>query len=112
MKNHHRPSPPERMNKMNCWEFMRCGREPGGIKTQELGICPVTMENRLDRINSGKNGGRTCWAVTGSLCGGNIQGTFANKLGNCQLCEFYKMVKDDEGEGWSNTKMILGILAR
>jgi len=92
---------------MNCWEFTKCGREPGGINTQALGFCPVAMESRLDRINSGKNGGRACWAVTGSLCGGKVQGTLASKLGDCQLCEFYKLVKDDEGKEWSNTKAIL-----
>ncbi|MDH3390750.1 MAG: hypothetical protein OEL85_03000 [Desulfobulbaceae bacterium] len=27
--------------------------------------------------------------VAGTLCGGEVQGTFALKLGNCQKCEFY-----------------------
>ena len=25
---------------MNCWEYMRCGREEGGIKSKELSPAP------------------------------------------------------------------------
>ena len=38
------------MKKVNCWEFKRCERTPGGKKEEELGICPVTMEKRLDDV--------------------------------------------------------------
>ena len=47
---------------------------------------------RVDGMNSGKNGGRTCWALTGTLCGGKVQGTFAAKVANCMGCDFYKLV--------------------
>ena len=66
--------------KLNCWEHKRCGRELGGINSKELGICPATVEPRLNGVNSGKNGGRACWAVAGTLCGGKVQGTFASKV--------------------------------
>ena len=26
---------------MNCWEYMKCGREKGGEKADELGVCPA-----------------------------------------------------------------------
>ena len=26
---------------MNCWEFKKCGREGGGVKSIELGTCPA-----------------------------------------------------------------------
>jgi hypothetical protein len=31
----------------NCWEFKNCGREIGGIKVKEMGVCPalqITVE--------------------------------------------------------------------
>lgn len=82
--------------KQNCWEFKNCGRQQGGIKAAELGICPAATETKLNNINSGNNGGRACWALTGTLCGGKVQGTYAIKFGNCLICEFYQKVKTEE----------------
>ena len=62
------------MAKQNCWEFKSCGRQPGGAKTAELGLCPAATEPRLNGVNSGRNGGRSCWAMTGTLCGGAVHG--------------------------------------
>jgi hypothetical protein len=64
---------------MNCWEFKNCGRDKDGS-------CPAVSENA----------GRTCWLVAGTLCGGKVQGTSAQKDGNCRECEFYKKVKAHE----------------
>lgn len=83
----------------NCWEVKQCGREPGGAKTLELGVCPAAAEARTNGINHGKNGGRCCWAVAGTLCGGKRQGIFAQKLSNCMKCEFYLLVMKEEGSG-------------
>jgi len=33
------------MKKYNCWEFKKCGREPGGEKADRLGICPAVNPN-------------------------------------------------------------------
>ncbi|HMK98157.1 MAG TPA: hypothetical protein VK425_11465 [Acidimicrobiales bacterium] len=85
------------MAKLNCWQFKKCGREPGGSKVGELGICPSAVEVRLNGVNGGQNGGRACWALTGTLCGGQVQGTFAAKLTNCLKCEFYTSVATEEG---------------
>ncbi|OHD56610.1 MAG: hypothetical protein A2014_04250 [Spirochaetes bacterium GWF1_49_6] len=98
------------MAKMNCWEFKKCGREPGGTKTAELGICPAAAESRVNMLNGGLNGGRSCWAVTGTLCGGKIQGTFAQKIFNCMECDFYKTVISDEGNALKTSKEIISIL--
>ncbi len=85
------------MEKVNCWEFKKCGREPGGAKVAELGVCMAAVEVRTDGINGGKNGGRICWAVTGTLCGGKVQGTFARKFANCLLdCNFFKLLMKEE----------------
>ena len=85
------------MKKLNCWEFKRCGREPGGLKTNQLGICPATTEQRLDGVNSGKHGGRSCWALAGTLSGGKVQGVFASNVQNCLSCDFYATVQIEEG---------------
>ena len=95
------------MSKTNCWEHKKCGREPGGVKYEELGGCPASIEERLDRINSGKNGGRACWALAGTLCGGVVQGSFAQKAGNCMQCDFYQIVGQEEGVNHESSKDIL-----
>jgi len=84
------------MKKLNCWEFKKCDRTPGGRKADEFGVCPVTMEKRLDSIHGGLNAGRACWVVAGSMCGNKIQGTFAQKFNNCKTCDFYDAVKKEE----------------
>ena len=84
------------MGELNCWEFKKCGREPSGSRTAELGICPSSTETRVHGINNGKNGGRICWAIAGTLCGGKVQGTYAQKFLNCMGCDFYKLVVHGE----------------
>jgi len=76
---------------------MKCGRQPDGEKVDELGICPTTMSSEYDGTHRGVFGGRFCWAVTATFCGGKIRGTFANKLESCIDCEFLKQVNEDEG---------------
>jgi hypothetical protein len=96
------------MGKMNCWEHKKCGRQPGGHKAAELGICPATVSQDLDGAHGGKAAGRACWAVVGSLCGGKIQGTYAQKLHNCWRCDFMNAVKREEEPtplGFSHTRL-------
>lgn len=62
-----------------CWEIKGCGREAGGAKSAELGVCPAYPKF-----------GHSCWAITGTLCGGKVQGTFAEKQKNCMTCDLYK----------------------
>ena len=82
--------------KHNCWEFKNCGREPGGEKVAELGICPASTNVNLNKSNNGKNGGRSCWPLAGTFCGGKIQGVFAKKFQSCMNCDFYKLVVKEE----------------
>jgi len=94
--------------KQNCWEFKKCGRQPGGNKVAELGVCPATVYADLHGAHGGKNAGRSCWAIAGSLCGGKIQGTYAQKLSNCWRCDFMNMVKKEEEPskiGFSHTRL-------
>ena len=95
------------MVKLNCWEFMKCGRQPGGEKAKDLGVCPASIEVRAHGINHGINGGRSCWAISGTLCKGGRQGTYAEKLGDCLKCEFFSLVRKGEGGEYENSKDIL-----
>jgi len=99
------------MPKMNCWEVKKCGRQPGGVKAPELGVCPAASEVRVNGANGGTNGGRACWYLAGTLCGGKIQGTFATKLTNCQQCEFYLSVAQEEGVNVAKGKDVLAKLS-
>ncbi|MHB8876679.1 MAG: two-CW domain-containing protein [Myxococcaceae bacterium] len=66
---------------LHCWDLKACGREQGGAKTAELGLCPAWPDH-----------GRDCWRTAGTLCGGAVQGTYAEKVGTCLSCEVYQKV--------------------
>ena len=82
--------------KKNCWEHKNCGRQVNGAKASQLGVCPAAIDTKHDGVNGGKKAGRSCWKVAGTLCGGTVQGTWADKLGNCTACDFFKLVKAEE----------------
>ena len=63
----------------NCWEIKNCGRQAGGDKVAELGECVASREGL----------GHSCWAVAGTLCGGEVQGSVREKHGNCLTCEVF-----------------------
>lgn len=98
------------MSVTNCWEFMKCGREPEGEKADELGICPAATEVRLEGINKGKNGGRACWLIEGTTCDDKLQGAFMAKFKDCIFCDFYKMVMEEEGSSVANSFKVLSLL--
>lgn len=95
----------------NCWEFKQCGRQPGGARLAELGVCPAATEKRADQVNRGKNGGRCCWIIAGTLCKGEKQASFATKIGNCMHCDFYQQVGKEEGSNAARARDILSRLA-
>ena len=51
---------------------------------------------KLDGVHGGINAGRTCWAVAGTFCEGEVQGTFAQKISSCKDCNFYRVVYEEE----------------
>ena len=63
---------------LNCWEFMKCGYEPGGEKVEDKGICPAYPDK-----------GQCCAHVAGTLCGDKVQRIYAIKLKNCLNCKFF-----------------------
>jgi len=86
--------------KRNCWEAKQCGRITGGKNVASLGVCPARTAGKFDGIHGGWNGGRACWVVAGTMCGGKVQGTFATKFGACEKCDFYRSVREEESTGF------------
>lgn len=97
-------------HKMNCWEFKKCGLEPGGKRVDKLGVCPSALETRLAGIHGGSCGGRACWVIAGTFCGGESQGIFAKKYVTCKICDFYQQVMKEEGAGFQLTMNIMKYL--
>jgi hypothetical protein len=93
--------------KQNCWQFKKCGREPGGAKVSEKGVCAAAVERKLDGAHGGDCAGRSCWIVAGTLCGGIEQGSFAQKYHNCEKCDFYLLVRGEEGLKFTMSTLLL-----
>ena len=91
---------------LNCWEVKQCGREQGG-KRGDLGVCPASAEKRLHGVHGGVNAGRACWIVAGTLCRGNVQGTFARKYDTCEQCDFFNLVKQEEGRDYVSSLFLI-----
>jgi len=87
--------------KVNCWEFMNCGRELGGEKADKLGVCPAATDISADGLNRGKAGGRICWAISRKCSGKRKEENPEKKLLSCVSCSFYKLVKEEEGRKFS-----------
>jgi methyl-accepting chemotaxis protein len=59
------------MGRKNCWELLKCGKEV---------TCPAYPDH-----------GRECFAVTSTLCRGEKQGTYEQKIAQCrETCKFYE----------------------
>jgi hypothetical protein len=80
----------------NCWEFTGCCEETHGRFANVLGVCPAALESRLDGIHGGRNGGRSCWVVSGTHCHGNVGKSSEQKKKTCSQCGFYRSVKWEE----------------
>ena len=69
-----------------CWEWKKCDNT----------ACP-SYRNHVNL---------RCWEIAGTLCGGKVQGRFANKIGDCSLCEVYQSARAnpvvDLGETFNN----------
>lgn len=81
----------------NCWEMLGCGREPGGAEARLKGTCPAAMDASADGVNSGRNGGRVCWAISGTFCGIENENSASRKFISCLSCDFFYQVLQEEG---------------
>jgi len=80
--------------KLNCWEYVNCGREKNGIMVPILGECKVISEMKYDGLNSGVGAGRACWMTLNKNC--VMQKT--KQISCCYDCQFYKRVLFEEEE--------------
>ena len=62
------------------------GGEGAGVTCWEVKNCP---DARRENCPAYPDAGAECWMVTGTLCGGEEQGSFHEKLANCKQCEVY-----------------------
>ena len=85
------------MGLLNCWNWKNCGRYPGGPKVADMGVCPATTSTQANGFLNGRAAGRGCAYVTGTFCGGTVQGSAAEKSHNCKQCDYYKALKKEFG---------------
>ena len=85
------------MNKLNCWEFMKCGNESEGDKTDKLERYPVASESLANGLNGGVNGGRICWVIAEIYCGRRESLPHLQQKHACFSCEFRCKVMAEEG---------------
>lgn len=75
---------------VKCWDVKNC-------KQYE---CPSYESEEL-----------RCWQVAGTHCGGEVQGVFAQKFGQCEKCEVFQEARSDRlagmGEAFNNMMAIL-----
>lgn len=73
-----------------CWELKKC----------EKTDCPSYESKDL-----------RCWQVAGTFCGGEAQGVFAKKYGDCRQCEVFKHALSNRintiGESFNNMMALL-----
>ena len=83
--------------KVNCWEYNKCGREPGGENVQTLGVCPAVTDETYNGFNSGTNSGRFCWYVAGRMFSDEEpQCLNGKKFHGCTECRFLNKVANEE----------------
>ena len=87
------------MERKNCWEALKCGRESGGSNVEEHGVCTASLPNQYEGVNKGTRGGRFCW-MAGTCTKGIVAGTYIQKLNNCMHCDFMKQVCAEEGRNF------------
>lgn len=99
-----------RETKVNCWDFQRCGRHLSVGQENGMPVCPAFLETGLTGINGGKNGGRACWVIPGTLCGGWFRRTLVPKYVACMLCDFKRTLLKEERADCIISKRFLNML--
>ena len=95
------------MARLNCWEVQKCGREPGGARARERGVCPAAVDLALFGTNGGACAGRACWVVAGSFAPGGPSCVRARELPSCLVCAFYRRVVREQKDDFVNTRTLL-----
>ncbi|MBI5846741.1 MAG: hypothetical protein HZB31_02095 [Nitrospirae bacterium] len=71
------------MDYLKCWEYKKCGRQPGGDRADELGVCPAATFKPTE-----------CWTVAGTMCTGEVQGSDAQEYESCLICDYYNKMQE------------------
>lgn len=75
---------------LKCWEVKKCNKPD----------CPSYESEEL-----------RCWQVAGTFCGGEVQGVFASKYGDCRKCEVFNHAINNRintiGESFNNMMTLL-----
>ena len=60
-----------------CWEYKKCVNEN----------CIVYKKYKNSALVP------HCWYVAGTMCGGKVQGDYAQKIGNCNKCDYFLYIR-------------------
>ena len=90
--------------KINCWEFLNCSYGPGSKNP-----CPSAKDETSNGVNGGKYAGRMCWPMPDTLCFNKPMGSFAEKRDLCFSCDFFHLVKKEEGSNFRLFKLAQGV---
>jgi len=85
------------IERLNCWEFMKCGKGPEGNGKSESAPCPVASNSEASGFNNGVNGGRICWLIADRQCNETLVCSPEQDSLSCDSCDFHALVKSEEG---------------
>ena len=90
--------------KKNCWQQLQCNHGP-----KSENPCPAVVDETSNGVNGGKNAGRICWSIPNTTCFDEIMGRFDEKREICFACDFFQLVKREEGEDFHLFKLAQGV---
>jgi signal transduction histidine kinase len=90
--------------KLNCWEYNKCRR---GSSSKDP--CSAAVDKTSNGVNHGKNAGRICWTLPDTPCFNRPMGRFDEKRNICLSCEFFLLVKKEEGILFQFFKVAQGV---
>ncbi len=76
--------------KQNCWEVSNCGKE---------NYCLAGTSTLFDGMFGGRNGGRFCAFIDGTLCKDGAPMDPEEKIRRCASCHFFKEIVSDAIDG-------------
>ncbi|MBF0357065.1 MAG: hypothetical protein HQL70_00585 [Magnetococcales bacterium] len=93
------------MSNVNCWDFQRCGFGPKECKGDDDKICPAASHKHADGFLGGENGGRACYFIADTICGGSPM-TPEQKKERCNSCSFFHTLSNKYGETFSKKNFV------
>ena len=89
------------MFSVNCWDHKGCGFGPQSGKKSGCQVCPAASHKNADGFLGGENGGRSCYFIMGTLCGGVGAQTEEEKHERCLDCTFFHTLQAKHGKSFS-----------